>query len=402
MINTVSDVLKSHNLKLLFFVFFNLGSNENNEYFEFRIKYRASKFATIEITNKLLNENNNLISKYTGLIFSVSNKEHISKIKNDIGQDRNSFLNTIYKNIEKSRFEYESAEFEEILYSSLFGFRGSMDISRNYYSVDLLEKNISNDYINHILSLLISIDGAKQLNLNFRELQPQYGINKKRNTQIRVNLKWFFDKFGNNIGEINKYKKHILDNKRKEILVMKVNSAIDDNFLERLLFYKNQIINSSIKELPLSEEQFGLEILTLRSKLFHIDELENNQIERRNSTIVKLAKASLPDECSACKDKYKINDRTFLKKDTTTPYLEIHHVISFGSKNKSDVLENLVKLCPSCHRALTPNISDNKYQKHLISNILKNNILAEKYLDNFFDNIPTENEKIDFVFRNLC
>ena len=80
MINTVSDVLKSHNLKLLFFVFFNLGSNENNEYFEFRLKYRASKFATIEITDKLLNENNNLISKYTGLIFSVSNKEHISKI----------------------------------------------------------------------------------------------------------------------------------------------------------------------------------------------------------------------------------------------------------------------------------------------------------------------------------
>ena len=140
MINTVSDVLKSHNLKLLFFIFFNLGSNENNEYFEFRIKYRTSKFATIEITDKLLNENNNLISKYTGLIFSVSNKEHISKIKNDIGQDRNSFLNIIYKNIEKSRFEYESSEFEEILYSSLFGFRGSMDISRNYYSVDLLEK----------------------------------------------------------------------------------------------------------------------------------------------------------------------------------------------------------------------------------------------------------------------
>ena len=401
MINTVSDVLKSHDLKLLFFVFFNLGSTENKEYFEFRIKYRPSKFATIEMNDKLLNENNDLISKYTGLIFSISNKEHICKIENDINKDRNNFLNIIYKNIEKSRFKYKSDEFEKILYLSLFSFRGSMDIARNYYSVDLLEKNISNNYINHIFSLLISTNGAKQLNLNFRELQPQYSMNKKRNTQIRINLKWFFDEFSSDIGKINKYKKHILNNKIREISLMKISNTINDNFLERLLFYKNQIINSSIKELPLSTQQLSHEISILRTKLFHIDELENNHIEHRNSTIVRLAKASLPDECSACKDKYKINDRTFLRKDTKIPYLEIHHVISFGSKNNSDVFENLVKLCPSCHRALTPNISDDKYQKHLISNILKNNILVEKYLDNFFENIPTENEKIDFVFRNL-
>ena len=42
-----------------------------------------------------------------------------------------------------------------------------------------------------------------------------------------------------------------------------------------------------------------------------------------------------------------------LKRNSDKHYFELHHVISFGAKQSGDILENLVKLCPACHRALT-------------------------------------------------
>ncbi|WP_318023928.1 HNH endonuclease [Mycoplasmopsis agalactiae] len=108
----------------------------------------------------------------------------------------------------------------------------------------------------------------------------------------------------------------------------------------------------------------------------------------------------MPDECSACKEKYNILDRTFIHRQTQKPYLEIHHVISFGSGNKSDVLENLVKLCPACHKALSKNRANENYQKQLIHNIISSNPFISKYLENFVDN-DIINEKIEFVYSNL-
>ena len=37
-----------------------------------------------------------------------------------------------------------------------------------------------------------------------------------------------------------------------------------------------------------------------------------------------------------------------------------------GAKQSGDILENLVKLCPACHRALTPNRAEESYQKKLL------------------------------------
>ncbi|WP_340585671.1 HNH endonuclease signature motif containing protein, partial [Staphylococcus aureus] len=82
-------------------------------------------------------------------------------------------------------------------------------------------------------------------------------------------------------------------------------------------------------------------------------------------------------------------------------YFELHHVISFGSNQSGDILENLVKVCPACHRALTPDRANEDYQKKLIKNILLNSKEANKYVENFIQDPNDYNMKIEYVFANL-
>ncbi|GAA7118713.1 hypothetical protein Kyoto74B_04260 [Helicobacter pylori] len=48
-------------------------------------------------------------------------------------------------------------------------------------------------------------------------------------------------------------------------------------------------------------------------------------------------------------------------------------MISLGKDKELDVLANLAKLCPACHRALKKGSSEEGFQKRLIENILNHN-----------------------------
>ncbi len=48
-------------------------------------------------------------------------------------------------------------------------------------------------------------------------------------------------------------------------------------------------------------------------------------------------------------------------------------MISLGKNRELDVLANLAKLCPACHRALKRGASEERFQKRLIENILNRN-----------------------------
>ncbi len=48
-------------------------------------------------------------------------------------------------------------------------------------------------------------------------------------------------------------------------------------------------------------------------------------------------------------------------------------MISLGKIRELDVLANLAKLCPTCHRALKKGSSEEKFQKRLIKKILNRN-----------------------------
>lgn len=399
----VSDILSKGNIRQLFFVFFNLGTKENDKYFEFKIIYRQSSKSKIILDEYLIYENNKLMSEYTDLDFQIHGSQHFFRLENDLQINRHDFLNQVYRKIEQSRFNFSDDEFQEALYMGLFTFRGSMDLNRNLFAVDLLSINVSSDYLNHITSLLFSSIGISQLNLNFRELQPEYvGNVRKRNTQVRINLKWFYTTYINTIGKINIYKAKILNDNFDLINNSSISNSVNNSFFERLLFYRDRIVNNPVNFNVLTKEQQASEIYNLRADLNFENENSNINDVRRDRGIVQMASAILPDECVACKEKYNIMDRTFIRKSSRKPYLELHHVISFGADKSSDVLENLVKLCPACHRALTPNRADEEYQKELITNIIENSPGVNQYLDNFLSTDCAAEEKINFVYNKLA
>lgn len=75
---------------------------------------------------------------------------------------------------------------------SLFVLRGSPDFTAKYYAVDIYRKYSSKEYIRNIFQILSGTSSISQLNLNFREFQPQFTTGSNlRNTQIRIKLGWF-------------------------------------------------------------------------------------------------------------------------------------------------------------------------------------------------------------------
>src|SRR5699024_11633732 len=122
--------------------------------------------------------------------------------------------------------------------------------------------------------------------------------------------------------------------------------------MKRILFYQENIIERKSFMNKLSSIALKQEVENLRSDL----EFDYENIERsdytRNTTIVNIANATLPDECVSCKNQYLIKDRYFYLKDSSRYYLEIHNVIYFFSDILCYVLENLVKLYLICIRAM--------------------------------------------------
>ncbi|SIO31972.1 5-methylcytosine-specific restriction enzyme A [Carnobacterium alterfunditum] len=400
----LSDILNSKNLQTLSFVFFNL-SDETESGFNLKVLYKTSKFASIELDRKIVEENNKLLKEYTGLSFELTGESsHRATIDNDMSLDRNSILSLINSKIQQLRFVYTDSDFGRIIINSFFIPRGSIDLNRSYYSVDILNKNITEDYIDNLLSILMSLEDINQLNINFRELQPEFIEGIKRNTQLRINLKWFYNRYYKDFKKINLYKANILENKKENISLSTFSKKFSSGFIERALFYKERILGQEFLFKQLTKETLNKKIAELR-KVLDFDQLGTdnsiNSKESRNKAIVNLVTISQPDECFSCKNKYKIENRTFKIRDNSRYYLELHHVISFGADKSGDVLENLVKLCPSCHRALTPNRAEESYQKKIITDILNNSSESKKYVSNFVKDSSNIDHLVDFVYSNL-
>ncbi|PVX38780.1 HNH endonuclease [Pasteurella langaaensis DSM 22999] len=259
----------------------------------------------------------------------------------------------------------------------------------NFYSLGLLRSVIHPQYLDNLFKLLTNLPDLRQLNLNFRELQEQFTTGEnQRNTQFRINLRYFYDKVGIDLVQVNCFKSDIL-NKNKELILNKNIAQSDNpNFIERMIFYTNKVFG---------QHKTNREIEQLRKELgFEYDLIIDDKI-KRNQGIVQYVRVYFPDECAACKQQYPIADRSFKYRNSERYYLEIHHCISFSADNTCDQIDNLVKLCPTCHRALTKNRADESYQQHLIRNIFKNSPKTYEFCLNF----AGENQVLDFVYKRL-
>ncbi|WQS76113.1 HNH endonuclease [Helicobacter pylori] len=317
-----------------------------------------------------------------------SNQESVTKIKgtfvfileNDLNLDENSFykklLNSLIDNgfFNRSHLMNLMTPNQKRFLSGFFESRGSIDTQRNFLTSDYFFHSPLEFNKFHYLIDFFNIP-SEALNFNFRELQPEHaqGINQ-RNAQFRIYLNWYL----HYIGLFNPYKARIAEHVFKTTLVRDgiyyklsyppTTEYRGNSFTERAHFYLKNVYQQDLDDKSIEK---------LREQLGWIQKSEEF---KRDSKIINFYRLSTPNVCSACCGDYDIKERSFISlplyqitQKHDSYYTEIHHVISLGKDQELDVLANLAKLCPTCHRALKKGSSEEEFQKSLIEKILNHN-----------------------------
>lgn len=346
---------------------YTLSSYKSSEKIDNEIFYKQSKENYLKALNLQSNGDFWEINHYK----TIKRAEFVCVLQNDLNLNNDEFYAKLLRKIFLSDFFFDCdlSEAKKKFIRGFFELRGSIDTTRPLLAQDYFYKNMSEIKRIHFLvdNFFVS---ENELNWNFRELQGQFvsGENK-RNTQLRINLFWYL----RNIGLINEYKAKIVQNVYglTPNLIGKIyyfdcgmQTHGKAKFNERVNFYLNSVFGKNLSE---------FEIKKLRKDLEFNENLDENEFSR-DANIIKFMRFNTPDECFACKKIYDIKDRSFPSKPLNGRfYTEIHHVISVGKDKDLDVLENLAKLCPVCHRALKKGASDERVQKDLICEILNSN-----------------------------
>ncbi|WP_390432583.1 HNH endonuclease [Helicobacter pylori] len=313
------------------------------------------------------------------------NQEKVTKIRgtfvfileNDLHLDENSFYKKLTNSLIDNDFFNRSHSMtpnQRLFLSGFFESRGSIDTQRNFLTLDYFFHSPLEFKKFHYLIDFFNIP-SEALNFNFRELQHEYtqGINQ-RNAQFRIYLDWYLHE----IGLFNPYRARIAEHVFKTTLVddgiyyklsyLPKTEYRGNSFTERAHFYLKNVYQQDLDKKRIKE---------LREQLSFI---QNSEEFKRDSKIINFYRLSTPNVCSACCDDYDIKERSFLSlplyqitQKSDSYYTEIHHVISLGKDRELDVLENLTKLCPACHRALKKGSSEEGFQKRLIEKILNRN-----------------------------
>ncbi|RPF68995.1 HNH endonuclease [Helicobacter pylori] len=340
------------------------------------------------------------------------NQESVTKIKgtfvfileNDLHLDENSFYKKLLNSLIDNDFFNRSHSMtlnQKRFLSGFFESRGSIDTQRNFLTLDYFFHSPLEFNKFHYLIDFFNIP-SEVLNFNFRELQPEHaqGINQ-RNAQFRIYLDWYLY----HIGLFNPYKARIAHHVFKTTLIYdgiyhKLNyppttKYHGNGFIRRAHFYLKNVYQQDLdnKSIEKLREQLGL--------------IQKSEEFKRDSKIINFYRISTPNVCNACCDDYDIKERSFLSlplykitQRSDSYYTEIHHVISLGKDKELDVLENLAKLCPACHRALKKGASEEEFQKRLIGKILKRNKGNLEFAQLRFetDDFPT---LIDRIYESL-
>lgn len=393
----LSELLSNDNINSQLFAFFNtrlkgkdiISNGDCCKNFRIRSFYQESKFLTLDSLQwlDLAQKSNENLRNYSNLPFELESNgktqslssSHIVEIQNDLKYSFDDYFNTLYKNIWKLFYDDKNdVDFQKALITAIFGLNGSADFKLNFYSVDIYEKIITKNYIDKYFKLILNLNQNYYLNLNFRQLQPEYKQGKKRSGQFRANLAYICE----NLEPINAYKIELLEQNKIPPLKECQNSQI----LQRFKFYLEKIVGKK----NIDEQKLRVEL-----------GLDKKDKQSRNLSLKKLAELILPNECAGCSTRYPIENRSFKKRYSDEFYFEIHHNIPYANDKKAyDVPENLVKLCPTCHTALRPNRAKESYQKELIGDILKHSKEAREFAF-LISQSPNEKALVDFIYENL-
>lgn len=375
----------------------------SEDYIYTETSFRKSKFSSINLSDykkTYLDKLNKVSFPFVWELKNTSNNSFIAclKIKNDLNLTKQRFFYKLYYALITNFSWLSDSGMNDQKKSFIRGFiepRGSIDTTISYISQDYYYDDLFETKKYKILTDFCDVP-YYVLNLNFRDLQRQYYEGEVlRNTQFRINSKWYMK----HIGMLNDYKVDIFAHCHStpdkiindgiisyfdlEEPQYSLNTGVDHRFN----FYVHNILHRNLSE---------QEINTLRRNLGY----DSQTTQLRDSTLPELVRLLEPDECVCCKNLYDINDRTFIHKRTNRPYFEVHHVISLGNNKELDDENNLVKLCPVCHTCLKRGTGLEADQKRLISLILENSNKALLFSKSIFD-CDDIDILIDKIYSNL-
>ena len=90
----------------------------------------------------------------------------------------------------------------------------------------------------------------------------------------------------------------------------------------------------------------------------------------------------------------------YTHKNTGRQYFEYHHVISIGKNHELDDENNIVKLCPTCHRIVKRGSAPENEQKEVIKNILINYPNVLNFAKQIYD-LENFEEIVHKIWENL-
>lgn len=243
--------------------------------------------------------------------------------------------------------------------------RGSIDTTRPFLTTDYFYNSLFELKKVRVLSERMNVP-SEFINLNFRNLQAQFLAGNHRNPQLRVNLHWY----ASSIGFVNRYKALTYEKIYGNSLVNDENGiylyskklcgqprSLTSQFNKYLQLYSDHIFN---KELDKTE------IVRLRKEL-DFDKPKKQGIGR-NTNIVKIFSEYSEDKCASCG-----TSKTSTNKRTGRQNFDIHHFIPFKVDEVGlDNIDNLVKLCPTCHASLKRGRATKEEQIAVCKRILEN------------------------------
>ncbi|EHK9054906.1 HNH endonuclease [Vibrio vulnificus] len=168
----------------------------------------------------------------------------------------------------------------------------------------------------------------------FESKIPLFVISKASNQKLRnvhIGLVQTFD-------EINA--KAFIKFVAQDKLFPTANETIKESQAEYKVTFENEV-NESLDDSS-ENRQRRLASRTTKPKVVY----RLVQDYRRDPDVVAEALYRAEGFCEKCQEK-----APFIKRSNGEPYLEVHHIIPL-SQGGLDILENVISLCPNCHREI--------------------------------------------------
>lgn len=242
--------------------------------------------------------------------------------------------------------------------------QGSLDFTGKFITIDIADKNRP-DIVKRKINKYNDIIGAI-FNFNPRLTQ---GKSNKKNDQFRIPMDYYMGRFG----LFTPYKIDYYKNEKNK----KLKSS---NIFNEIIFIDSEFKNLKLNKKFISDRNLKINDLAIELKdcNISIDEkskiIDKYRIDNLSSDTDDEIMFSSQNVKESVKMKYNYicefntNHVTFTSKSNNKNYIEAHHLIPFCERNNFDlnidVEENIVCLCPNCHRKI--HLATDEEKKSLI------------------------------------